>query len=662
MSNRGCHSKHARPFIAGFLLCATAIEPIDAWPQDLELGGPVPIVIRRPVTKFAFSQGFSIASSEKEAGTTESSNSRQRISFRFGSGGYVYHPALLDFSWSIRPSFNRNEATVENEKIAELNSDYVGYDLSTTWLKLKPYRLDLSASKSRSETSNPLQIDTINEAENQSGRFNLQLGETSTRVNFGKSQTIASGFFSQEMQRDFWSVYSKKESEKARTQLTINRQKSERSFGGRTSVPAEYLTAVVNNQYQFDGGAKLLSNLLYRNFNTGPREISNLNGISRLMLSHPWGFSSNWSASLTSGGQGGERRTGSSWSGTLGHQLYENLATRATFRKSSFDDSRESENRTFSSNYNRRIPWGHIRFGGGKAATSTMQFGQSTPIEINDEAQSFDAGTVTVVLENTGIDPGSILVTDITGLVPYQQGIDYAVEAVGSNILITREEFGAIGESATVLVSYELFPEEDIQHESHSNYRSAGLGLGEKLDFFYSESEAVQERNYLDREPVQTTRDAFRYGATLKARNRSTTLEFEDISSPQTNLERRSLRQTYSFPVAPGSVLRTTAGYSELLLRDTGEIRKSLAVSGNMSIRVGMSGRLNIRGALRKYTSGQSKQMGWGINSSYGWRYGAWSLGITAAIGSASNAYYALESSNEQVRKHFSFSASRTFR
>ena len=103
--------------------------------------------------------------------------------------------------------------------------------------------------------------------------------------------------------------------------------------------------------------------------------------------------------------------------------------------------------------YGRRTPWGSLRLGFDWERAREQQESQDRFRSVSDESHVLRDGSEPR-LDNAGVDVTTIVVTDDTGFVVFEEGLDYTVLPVGSRASIFRLPGGDITDGQTILVDY----------------------------------------------------------------------------------------------------------------------------------------------------------------------------------------------------------------
>jgi len=163
------------------------------------------------------------------------------------------------------------------------------------------------------------------------------------------------------------------------------------------------------------------------------------------------------------------------------HELFDSLTTTGEIGASQLRVSEGNFESTqyfadLELRYRKLVPLGVLD------ATTNIDYNQTSDGErgssifITAEPHSFGSSGL-FTLNRRNILPGSIVLTDIAGIVTYIQGSDYSVIVLGESIEVRRVLGGNISAGETVLVTYEIGP------EPASDTTTTGIGLTVRYRF-----------------------------------------------------------------------------------------------------------------------------------------------------------------------------------
>jgi len=163
----------------------------------------------------------------------------------------------------------------------------------------------------------------------------------------------------------------------------------------------------------------------------------------------------------------------------LRHRLFESLVTTANIGASSLNSDGFTSNEYFGDvalDYVKRVPYGVF------SATTTVSRNirddgsRGDTLRILDEARTFN-DPAPIILARQNILPGSIVITDLSGLIFYDEGLDYTLDLFADRVEIRRVIAGNIADGQTVLIDYSIGP------EPANSVTTTGLGGSARYDF-----------------------------------------------------------------------------------------------------------------------------------------------------------------------------------
>jgi hypothetical protein len=167
----------------------------------------------------------------------------------------------------------------------------------------------------------------------------------------------------------------------------------------------------------------------------------------------------------------------------VNHQLFLSLRTqlRVGGRLEDAEDRKNTAfNRHITFDYNKKIPTGSIRL---NFNNQRERVNYVSRLDVTENSEIFDFSlTDSIILTTPGIDKDSLRLTapDLSRI--YLEGVDYQVDELNGQIIITRLPGGAITAEAKVLVFYRFLSYPD--YRLNSNLYSYGAQLN-FLNYFY---------------------------------------------------------------------------------------------------------------------------------------------------------------------------------
>lgn len=325
----------------------------------------------------------------------------------------------------------------------------------------------------------------------------------------------------------------------------------------------------VLHQLFFGGGLEhqLFSSARYLE-TKGQFDVRSILATETLRLDYDRGLSNYFSFLFADNQLQGGSTTTYAGSAILTHQLYQSLTTNlgAGGSTSSLPDGSISSVGPFLDvAYQKRIPWdGTISLGTGASYRLQDQDVPGGVASVFQEQHTF-ADTAPFTLNNPNVILSTIVITNQSSSIVYDEGADYSVQPLGNLVQIVRNPLGRILPGETVLVSYDYEVSPDLR------YYTIATHYGVSLDFpwvgvFYSLSD--QDSTLLEGENVsgdiEDIRDQ-RVGFELRVPSggpftAAARQEYEDYHSQTLAYTAYLLTQNLSYMISEALTLSATGG------------------------------------------------------------------------------------------------------
>lgn len=163
---------------------------------------------------------------------------------------------------------------------------------------------------------------------------------------------------------------------------------------------------------------------------------------------------------------------------SLRHRLFESLVTTANVGASTLSTDGFNSNEYFGDvalDYVKRVPYGVFSATASVGGNLRDDGPRGTPLRILDEPRTFN-DPAPIVLARQNIIVGSIVITDLSGLIFYAEGLDYTLRGFPDRVEVRRVIGGSISDGQTVLIDYTIGP------EPASTVNTTSLGLSARYD------------------------------------------------------------------------------------------------------------------------------------------------------------------------------------
>ena len=555
--------------------------------------------------------------------TRQTTTARHKLELR--TRGYIYHPALLVYSIGLRPEFKQQHAETTGTVIPKDEAKFVGYFVDMTLLQLKPYTVNLFASRERGEFKSSLAPDAATESSLYRGRLLLKYPILPTTVTLERSESLYENFFSGSEKADTARLESSHKTEASRTAFKAESVRQTRSIGG-SGFTTERSDTTLSNSYTPSRGLILTSSARFGRNSSELSDFANANVATGLALHHSEKFSTRYDLRL-------DKREGRDFSSDsrsvsagLTHLLYENLTTNLN---ASGTQSRlsagglDAYGGNLSFLYRRRIPWGHVSANLGRSGRIEDDRRTGAFTEVRGETLILSA-TTPVLLVNVNADVPSIVVKNAAETIIYVEGIDYVLSAVGRSVAIARTLFGGIADGREVLVDYRYQALPPAKTAVTTDSVGFDLSLWSALRLYYQRSRSKQRLLSDTRafEPFDDTVE--RFGAEFNWKWSTTRVEVEDRDSTRTPSKRRMVQQVLRFQPSRDLSFGFSVDASELTLKETGDVSESTGARANLRWRPSPAAWLSVE-ALAQRSRGRAQDTDVkGLSAAYEWTYGAW--------------------------------------
>jgi len=613
----------------------------EASATELYFDWPVPLLIERPSVALALSGEIDQSTHDISQSRTGRDAYTNELELRIDARGFVYHPALLRYNLRLRPEFRWRDVKADGDKSSS-DANFLGYGIYTTWLKEKPYTVSLSAERSRMEFSNSLSPPALAENKYYNGSLLLKSAVLPTTIAYYNLETNSTDFFNQSLTREKgWRLTSSFLAENNKTELNVEQSEYDRSISD-SSTTSEQFRALLNNRYRLGDSGDLYSTLRFLDSSIRDRNTSTTGIRSRLSLDHRKNLSSYYEANFRQTNSENYSNRSTTLSAGLTHHLYENLNTTVNVNGSKSDSAIGALSRysgKLKLTYTRRIRWGSVRIDFDNQETIRDDQRDATLVNVQDEAYVFEGITTSVILDSAYVDADSIILTDAAGLVVYVLGVDYDVDVLGITTIITRSSFGGIGDDQAVLVSYLFAANPPAKTKISRDSFGVTLYLGEPVQLYYEKS--TSDERLIEGTPLEFPLDSVlrRAGAQLSLGRSITRFDYRDMESSRSPRRILSVTETVQFQPRPAVSIQLSGGFSQMELKDTGEILENFAINTGLGWRVGRRGRLKASAFLREIRSTFQSQEQKGVTVEYQWRYGAWLARVHLRLHSATNEF-----------------------
>jgi len=571
---------------------------------------------------------------------TKITNQKFRVSMSLETNGWIYHPNLMDYHLAFEPEF-QHETFRQNQTATTLTRSYYGdtsllaFDAGATLLKQKPVSLYIFANRKTG------QIDLTNAQD--SDITNETLG---TRLNFNNPTLPSSiavirrkqdqtGFYQSHEDRDEVHVRIRHNAKKSVTRLNMlyNNSETTRTTFETTDILSKTVSTELNNTYSItdDNRVRLESQLYNVRADYNGQDQNSWIVSENLFWSHSKNLLTRYRADYNRNEFGGFVNKETRLSADLTHHYMDRLTTDAGVATAANKfDGGNTDLYKFNVDflYYQPIPWGSVQLGASYDYDVTNRSGTQRIIPVQ-ERFALSTGTETL-LSKENIEPGSIVVTDITGVTVYTENIDYIVDIVGPNVRISRTLMGAIadGQQVNVLYNYQINAPYDDSRFGQKYQLS--LAMWSFLHLAYSRSRIDQDiqSGESPNEPLGDTSHDLRLGLVTKWSDTEFLYNQQDRTNSN-SITTRSVTQRINFMPARNYFVNLTGNIGERDFTDLNETERFYS----FGTRIGWTPRswcnLNLNYVRNKISSDQRNELHTEFATTARLIYGLWTGSIS---------------------------------
>ena len=591
--------------------------------------------IERP--KLELSGYYKLTDEERQTPNlkTKITNQKFRVSMSLETNGWIYHPNLMDYRLAVEPEFQR-ETFRQNQTATTLTRSYYGdtsllaFDAGATLLKQKPVSLNIFANRKTGQIdlTNAQDSDITNET--LGTRLNLNNPTLPSSIALIRRKLDQTGFYQSHEDRDEVHVRIRHNAKKSVTRLNMlyNNSETTRTTFETTDVLSKTVSTELNNTYSItdDNRVRLESQLYNVRADYNGQDQNSWIVSENLFWSHSKNLLTRYRADYSRNEFGGFVNKETRLSADLTHHYKDRLTTDAGVATAAnkFDGGNTDLYKSYVGFlYHQPIPWGSVQLGALYDYGVTNRSGTQRIVPVQ-ERFALSTGTETL-LSKENIEPGSIVVTDITGVTVYAENIDYIVDIVGPNISISRTLMGAIadGQQVNVLYNYRInTPYDDSRFGQ--KYRLS-LAMWSFFHLAYSLSRIDQDirSGESPNNPLGDTSHDLRLGLVTKWSDTEFLYNQQDRTNSN-SITTRSVTQRINFMPSRNYFVNLTGNIGERDFTDLNETERFYS----FGTRIGWTPRswcnLSLTYVRNNISSDQRKELQTEFATTARWIYGLW--------------------------------------
>ncbi|MBL4901228.1 MAG: hypothetical protein JKY62_01080 [Desulfocapsa sp.] len=411
---------------------------------------------------------------------------KERIGFK--TDGWLYHPALMQYTLIIEPEWSQAKEKMEPGEEAGVDSFSPDYFVTATFLDPKPYTFDIFASRQDMPVWAAFAGNTESIVDSYGTTVRLKYETLPTTFGYSHIETDQTGFYTSQSSRDDLHLSSRHETGKSETSLSSTYSDDMRNTQGSTTQIKTFNNNLLNTYHiTEDNRVNLSSTLTYRTQDTGNFDTQTLYLREHLNWWHRDNLQSNYSFSHNRLQSGESDSDKTAIEARLTHLFYENLTTNIGSSAYLYNYSGGKENAVDSFldfTYRRPFSWGTLDLTASWGYEYTDRSGFTNPfVLVTDEAHTLSL-TEETYLDNYNVDIDTIIVSNALGTIVYIENIDYSVDVINDFTRISRLPFGSIQNGQTVMINYRYL--RDGEYDDTLFTETYGMSFNLWYDWYFS--------------------------------------------------------------------------------------------------------------------------------------------------------------------------------
>jgi hypothetical protein len=193
---------------------------------------------------------------------------------------------------------------------------------------------------------------------------------------------------------------------------------------------------------------------------SGDFDLQRFRWDERLRFEHTDDFRTRYDYTYDQTNSGGSDRSRHRASAGFTHNLFDSLTTTGQVGAQRSEAGGAQTTEEFADiawAYRKQVPLGAFSANLGLSWTRQDSEANTEPIQIFDQP-AVVSDAVPIVITGNNVDPNTLIITDPSGLILYQEGLDYTVTQFADRVEIDRIIGGRLNAGQAVLLDYQLTP------------------------------------------------------------------------------------------------------------------------------------------------------------------------------------------------------------
>jgi len=287
---------------------------------------------------------------------------------------------------------------------------------------------------------------------------------------------------------------------------------------------------------------------------------------------------------------------------SLEHRLFSSLFSHVEYE---YIDIHQTSYNEFAYTYNvgfdytKNIPTGNFSLSFNHRNRNEKRNGNAFDLQINNEEHVL-RNTQTLLLKNPDVVAGSIIITDETGLIIYEENFDYIIIERGEFIEIQRLPGGQIQDGSTILIDYLAIQQLKYEYDLASNNIHSGISIFRNLVNFYFRYFEQDNENFKGTDTRILKNISQRvYGSRFNYKRLSLGVELDDYNSNIVPYNSKRYYLTFSGNINQNLNYSLAGNYRNYKLTGENISQKYNDITGNISYRINNNSQIKAKGAYR---------------------------------------------------------------
>ncbi len=380
--------------------------------------------------------------------------------FKIETDGWVYHPALIDFTLGLEPTWTQtreDHSTTITSNSNDTDTDLLGYYFDASVFQYKPYTFHFFARQQDNDVTSSFSRRTNTRTRTYGSDLFLKQRTFPTTIGYVHNESQQSGFYSSSDNWDEIKLNMSLPKKNNKTELDVSLvDKTQSTNNSVTDI--ETLNSALKNRWDFSGDKRryLFSSLLYRQTQGSYSNNSGTTFNQNLSWEHTKALDSNYQVLYNKNESGDFNSETMSFGAGLSYDIFDNLRTNFTCG-ASYSESQGGKEQIYRGgigfDYDKDTPIGIFRLNSYHSYKQRDRKVSEDNIKAINEPHTLN-DTDHVYLNQKNVNGSTVVVTDVTGTILYFENQDYTLTELTPYLRISRKPLGRIADGDTVLVSY----------------------------------------------------------------------------------------------------------------------------------------------------------------------------------------------------------------